>query len=504
MTETPTETPTASSPDDRPASAQATPAAEPPAALVAARRAPRLTPRLYAGLLAARAAGAASRVLGRGGGTSLPGMVARRVDPGILRTLVADRGVPVIAITGSNGKTTTARFTAALLRGEGVPVAHNSSGSNLVQGVTSLAVGFADVRGTLPPGVLVAEVDEGALLVVADELRPRVLVIVDLFRDQLDRYGELHALGEAMDSVAAALPPDAALVVNGDDPLVASLATQRNGYRVTFGFEVEGSLDRITRAADTIRCPRCRSDLAYRAVYLSHMGDFACTGCGFARPPLDVAVTSVEVTGIGETLCTIRLPDGATVDLRIPQAGIHVAYDAAAAVAATVALGVSPGHAVASLAAIRPAFGRMESIPLPDGRSVILAFSKNPTSFNTTLRALGTDGEPRHLLIALSNTLVDGEDFAWLWDVDVESMAPRVETAVVSGTRADEIATRLKYAGLDPSRMTVVEGRPAALDAALAQVPPGDRLTIVAGYTPTIELREEMHRRGWTGRFWEQ
>jgi UDP-N-acetylmuramyl tripeptide synthase len=508
-----TETPTASSPGDRSASGEAAPAAgaadpipaaTPPADLVAGRRTPTLTPRLYAGLLAARAAGAASRVLGRGGGTSLPGMVARRVDPGILRTLVADRGVPVVAITGSNGKTTTARFTDALLRGEGVPVAHNSSGSNLVQGVTSLAVGFADIRGGLPPGVLVAEVDEGALLIVAEELRPRALVIVDLFRDQLDRYGELHTLGAAMDTVAAALPPDAVLVVNGDDPLVASLAPDRPGRRVTFGFEVAGSLDRITRAADTIRCPRCRHDLSYRAVYLSHMGDFACAGCGFARPDLDVAVTAVEVTGIAETLCTIRVPGGTSLELRIPQAGIHVAYDAAAAVAAAVALGVSLDHATPSLAAIRPAFGRIESIALPDGRSVVLAFSKNPTSFNTTLRALGTEGEPRHLLIALSNTVVDGEDFAWLWDVDVESMAPRVETAVVSGTRADEIATRLKYAGLDPARMTVVEDRPAALDAALVQVPSGDRLTIVAGYTPTIELREEMHRRGWTGRFWEQ
>jgi UDP-N-acetylmuramyl tripeptide synthase len=181
-----------------------------------------------------------------------------------------------------------------------------------------------------------------------------------------------------------------------------------------------------------------------------------------------------------------------------------VAYDAAAALAAIVALGVPTLHAPASLAGIRPAFGRIETIALPDGRAAVIAFSKNPTSFNTTFRALASEGEPRHLLIALSNTLVDGEDFAWLWDVDVESVAPRILDAVVSGTRADEVATRLKYAGVDPARMTVVEDRPAALDAALANVPAGDRLTVVAGYTPTIEIREEMHRRGWTGRFWEQ
>jgi lipid II isoglutaminyl synthase (glutamine-hydrolysing) len=493
-----TETPSAS-PADMPSAPQTV-----PAELVARRRPPRLTPRLFAAIVAARAAQTASRVLGRGGGTSLPGMVARRVDPRVLSTIVAGRDVPVVAITGSNGKTTTARFVAALLRGEGVEVAHNSSGSNLVQGVTSLAVGSADLRGGLRYGALVAEVDEGALLVVEGELRPRALVIVDLFRDQLDRFGELHALGAALESVAEPLPADRALIVNADDPLVASLAPERDGYRVTFGFDVGRSLDAITRAADTIRCPRCRADLAYRTVHLSHMGDWSCTGCGFARPPLDVAVTAVEVTGLSETRCTIRLPDDSQIDLRIPQAGIHVAYDAAAAVAAIVGLGVPTTHAAAALAGIRPAFGRIETIPLPDGRSVVVAFSKNPTSFNTTFRALETEGEPRHLLVALSNTLVDGEDFAWLWDVDVESVAPRILDVIVSGTRGDEIATRLKYAGVDPARMTVVEDRPAALDAALANVPAGDRLTIVAGYTPTIELREEMHRRGWTGRFWEQ
>ncbi len=528
MARTPTASPEGTPRDGAPAAAHpaeqgaadprpsADPAAEPaaaeptelsvdlPVALVARRRPPRLTPRLFTALVAARAAGAASRVLGRGGGTSLPGMVARRVDPDVLGTIVGARGVPVVAITGSNGKTTTARFTAALLRGEGIAVAHNSSGSNLVQGVTSLAVGFADLRGGLPYGALVAEVDEGALLVVADELRPRALVIVDLFRDQLDRFGELHALGEALDTVASGLPADRALVVNADDPLVASLATGREGRRVTFGFDVGASLDRITRAADTIRCPRCRHALTYRTVHLSHMGDWACEGCGFARPDLDVAVTAVEVTGLGETRCTVRLPDETTIDLAIPQAGIHVAYDAVAAIATVIALDVPVTHAAEALAGIRPAFGRIETIPLPDGRSVVLAFSKNPTSFNTTFRALASEGEPRHLLVAVSNTLVDGEDFAWLWDVDVESVAPRIVDAVVSGTRADELATRLKYAGVDPARMTIVEDRPAALDAALANVPPGDRLTVVAGYTPTIEIREEMRRRGWTGRFWEQ
>lgn len=462
---------------------------------------PALTPRLFVALVAGKAAARATRLLGRGGGTALPGMIARRVDPAVLDTLVRRRGIPAVLITGSNGKTTTARFTAALLRGEGIAVSHNSAGSNLVQGVTSVAVAFADLRGRLPEGIMVAEVDEGALPLVAPEILPRAVLVTDLFRDQLDRYGELYAVSDAIESVALALPPEAAWIFNADDPLVASLAPDRAGRRVTFGFELDHDTDRITRAADTIRCPRCRADLVYDHVYLSHMGAYRCPACGFARPPLDVAVTAVEVAGIGETRCTVRTPAG-SLELVIPQAGVHIAYDAAAAIAVLVGLGVDGGRAPASLAAVGPAFGRLERIPADD-HEIVLGFSKNPTSYNTTLRALATEGEPRRLLVAVSNTLVDGEDFAWLWDVDFESAAPRIEHVVASGTRADELANRLKYAGVDPARISIVEERVAALDAALEATGQGGRLTILAGYTPTIELREEMHRRRWVGRYWE-
>jgi len=180
---------------------------------------------------------------------------------------------------------------------------------------------------------------------------------------------------------------------------------------------------------------------------------------------------------------------------------VHIAYDAAGAVAILVGLGVSLDHAPESLAAVGPAFGRLEKIDA-GGKTVILAFAKNPTSYNTTLRALATEEEPKQLLIAASNTLVDGEDFGWLWDVDFESMAPKVDRVVVSGTRADELANRLHYAGVATNKLTVIEDRPAALTEAMALLPPGSRLVVLSGYTPLIEIRNEMRRRGWTGRYW--
>jgi UDP-N-acetylmuramyl tripeptide synthase len=348
--------------------------------------------------------------------------------------------------------------------------------------------------------VLVAEVDEGALPEMAPETLPRALLVTDLFRDQLDRFGEIYAVADAIESVASALPPDAALIVNADDPMVAILAEKREGRRVTFGLDIKRSTDQITRAADTIRCPRCQADLKYLHVFLSHMGDYSCTECGFARPKLDVAVTALEVVGLDRTRFDVQTPLGG-LTVEVPQSGVHIAYDAAGAVAIMVGLGLSLEHAAESLASVGPAFGRLEKIDA-DGRTIILAFAKNPTSYNTTLRSLATEGEPRQLLIAASNTLVDGEDFGWLWDVDFESMAPKVARAVVSGTRADELANRLHYAGVSADKLRVVEDRREALTEALTGLLPGGRLVVLSGYTPLIELRDEMRRRGWTGRYW--
>ena len=456
--------------------------------------------RAIVALAAGKSAAGATRLIGRGGGTAITGMVARKIDPRILDKLVRIPGVPVVAITGSNGKTTTARFAAALLRGEGISVFHNSAGANLVQGVTSLAVSCANLVGDIPEGVLVVEVDEGALPRVAPETLPRALLVTDLFRDQLDRYGEIYAVAEAIESVAEGLAPEAALIVNADDPMVATMADKRQGRRVTFGLSLKRSTDKITRAADNIRCPRCRADLTYRYVYLSHMGDYSCPACGFTRPRLDVAVTALEVVSLDRTRCEIQTPTG-RITLDIPQSGVHIAYDAAGAVAIMVGLGLSLDHAVESMASVGPAFGRLEKIDA-GGKTVVLAFAKNPTSYNTTLKALATEGEPRQLLIAASNTLVDGEDFGWLWDVDFESMAPLIERALVTGTRADELANRLHYAGVPSGRLRVVEDRAAALTEALAVLPAGERLVVLSGYTPLIELRNEMRRRGWTGRYW--
>jgi UDP-N-acetylmuramyl tripeptide synthase len=453
-------------------------------------------------VLVGKAARSASRVTGRGGGSSLPGVLARRVSPTVLRDLVGDAGVPVVAVTGSNGKTTTSRFVTELLRGEGVTVSQNRDGANLVQGVTALAVQSAGWNGRIASGtVLVTEVDEGALRLVAPETSPRVLVVTNLFRDQLDRFGEIYAISDVIAHAAGHLPDESVLVVNADDPLTAELGADGTHRRLTFGLELAQSYGRITSAADSIRCPRCRADLEYSQVYLSHLGRYHCAKCDFTRPQVDVGVVELAVHGLRSTRVRLRTPSG-ELEVVVPQPGVHIGYDVAGAVAAVLAAGYPVEHAAESLRTVGAAFGRLEAVKAGD-HDLVLAFAKNPTSFNTNLSTLVAAGEPRHLLLALSNTRVDGEDFGWLWDVDFEAVAPTIERLTISGLRADEIATRMKHAGVAADRTTVVADRSAALDVALSTVPDGDTLVALAGYTPTIELRDAMRRRGWVGRRWD-
>ncbi len=458
--------------------------------------------RRVAAVQVGKAVGTASRLTGRGGGSSLPGVLARRIDPSLLHDLVGSRDVATIAVTGSNGKTTTSRMVAAIFRGQGFGVSQNRDGANLEQGVTTLAVQTANWAGRIPNGtVLVVEVDEGALRTIAPEIEPNVLVVTNLFRDQLDRFGEIYAVSDVIAYAAKRLPKDSTIVVNADDPLTAELGVGGTHRRVTFGLELEHSYGRITSAADSIRCPRCQGDLEYSEVYLSHLGRYRCVSCDFSRPKPDVSVVELSIDELASTRVRIRTPDG-DLELTVPQPGIHVAYDIAAAVAAAYASGCSLGHAAESLQSVRAAFGRLEPVQAGD-RRVVLAFAKNPTSFNTNLTTLSAADEPKHLLMALSNTKVDGEDFGWLWDVDFESISGTVEHLTVSGLRADEVATRLKYAGVPASRTVVIPDRAEALDSALEEVPSDGRLIALAGYTPTIELREAMRRHGWVGRRWD-
>ncbi len=461
--------------------------------------------RLALAISAGKLAGASGRFFRIGGGTSLPGMIARRIDPNVLKSVVGASKARKIVITGSNGKTTTARMTAAIADFSGQRVSHNRTGSNMLQGVTSVAVNFADMFGRLDSDVLLFEIDEGTIPLAVPEIQPDVVLITNIFRDQLDRYGELYSVANALNKMLEGLPENSTILLNGNDPQVASFGLNAKAKRLFFGLETkEVGTPVPEQSADIIRCINCQEDLQYEVAYMSHLGIYHCPNCGYTLPKLDFAATSVKLAadGQGPSQVKLRTPQG-EIELEIPIPGLHNVYNAAAAIGATMSAGFSMEKAPAAIASIRPAFGRLEKIQAGD-QTIYLAFVKNPTSFNLMLRLIAQHNTEKHMMVVASNTVVDGEDFAWLWDVDIENIASDIRDVVCSGTKAEELAMRLKYAEIPVDKISIVHEREGALDAALRNAGPGGTLYIMSSYTPTHELRRIMQRRGWVKHFWEE
>ena len=448
----------------------------------------------------ARAAGRLSRRLGRGGGTSLPGKVLLKMRPQALAELggALPRGVTVISAT--NGKTTTARLVASCAREAGWDLVANPSGANLLSGV---ATALLDAQGRRPaPQAGLFEVDEAALTEVVRQLHPRVLVLMNLFRDQLDRYGELEHLAALWARMVAGLPGTATPVLNADDPAIAALGADRLGV-VTFGIDDPSvALAALPHAADSTRCRLCAHPLAYDLVTLGHLGHWRCPHCGAARVRPDVRATRVTLRGAHGISVLIETPQGpVAADLPLP--GLHNAYNATAATATALAMGIPPDAIARGLAASPAAFGRGERVTL-DGRELVLLLAKNPTGANETVRTVLLDPEPLHLLIALNDRTADGHDVSWIWDVDYEPLLARAASLTLTGDRAHDLALRMRYAGHPSEAMTVIPDPDAALEHAVAAAPIGGTVYVLPTYTAMLGLRETLVRRGVAEAFWRE
>ena len=458
-----------------------------------------LTARTLAALVAAKASRAALRATGRGA-TTLPGLVALALDPGVAGNIARRLPRGTILVTGTNGKTTTTRMLADIVRLAGWHPVHNRSGSNLARGIASALVADATWAGAPRADGAVFEVDEASIVAVARLVRPNALVITNLFRDQLDRYGELDTVARRMRHAAAALAPEATLVLNADDPIVNLVGDSFAGKIIRFGIDDERVIGALVQnVSDLTHCPRCRARLHYDRVVLGHEGDYRCLRCGFARPRPDVGATRVDVDSEGTS---VVLGAGEGAALRVPLPGVYNVYNALAAVGAAHAVGVNVAVAARAIAAFRPAFGRLEIVGA-DGRRLRLVLVKNPAGFNAAVSALiSTPGSVR-LLTALNDLDADGRDVSWIWDADFEALTPRVEWAVVAGLRARDLSLRLKYAGLAPDRVNVVEGWEAAIRETLRRSRPGEEITLLATYTATLALRHALSKMGYAKEFWE-
>jgi lipid II isoglutaminyl synthase (glutamine-hydrolysing) len=456
-------------------------------------------------LLTAVAAGKATRaglqLLGRGA-TALPGLVVLGIDPDAIRGLTATLTHGVVCVSGTNGKTTTTRMLSDIVRTAGWRPVHNRSGSNLDRGIAAALVAESTWSGEVRSNIGVFEVDEASVPRVLLRLAPRVLVITNLFRDQLDRYFEIDALARRIGE--AIRPMDSTtLVLNADDPIVAFLGVAHRGPLLHFGVDDPSVGGTVPQAiSDATRCPNCKHPLIYARVILAHVGEWRCDHCDFQRPPRDVSAVAVHL-GPNETRMRLGGPGGSAMDdIIVPLPGLYNAYNALAAIAAARAVDIGQPTATRALAGFRPAFGRLEIVEA-EGRSLRLILVKNPAGFNAAIGALLETGRHPRILGALNDRDADSRDVSWIWDADFEALAPRITYATITGLRARDLALRLKYAGVPRDRVSVVDGWLPALRWAIDATPPGEELVVIATYTAMLSLRNALAGLGFVAQFWE-
>lgn len=463
--------------------------------------------RLAGRIALARAVGRLSRI-GGGGATSAPGKTLMRIAPGAIGVLGARLQDGCALVSATNGKTTTAAMAAAVLERASTSLVHNQEGANMAGGVATTLLEAARPGETMSGQLGLFEVDELWLGSLAAQLHPRAILLGNLFRDQLDRYGELDTIAESWERMLER--SDATLVANADDPLLADLARTRRGA-LLFGIEDPSlALAGMAHAADAKHCRSCGAPYVFDAVYLGHLGHYHCPSCGQRRPEPDIAATDVELHGVRAAAFTLRTPAGeGRVSLALP--GLYNVYNALAAAALTHALGVPFDTIVAGLQEARPAFGRAETVavavPGPGGasprtRELRILLVKNPAGANEVLRTLALEPGQHDVLGVLNDNVADGRDVSWIWDADFEPLADRLRLITCAGTRAADLAARLKYAGVPPARIRIHDELAGALDAALMDGDAQAPLYALPTYTAMLALRELLVARGEASSAW--
>ena len=486
-------------------------------------------PKTAAGIaaLAARAA----RMSGRWGGTALPGKLALKVWPDATRNLAAQLKQGSVLVSGTNGKTTTTHLLVSCAREHGLTSCTNAAGANLASGVTTALLWLDQPKDT-EPELGLFEVDEAALPQLAEQVQPRLVVLLNLFRDQLDRHGELESLLARWRMMVSQISPDTWLLVNADDPGLVALA---EGHpKVAYFGIADASANRgvLPHAADTTRCRHCQAELAYSCCTLGHLGAWRCPSCFWQRPPLDFAAEQLDLANPASTAASTRFilveslaqpaampnlspqptiaPNQSASPLELPLPGLHNVYNCLAASAAARLLDI-PATAIApAMQAAQPVFGRAEEVQVGTKRLTIL-LAKNPTGANENIHTILQANQPFSLLVALNDRVADGHDPSWIWDVDYDPLFAQANQLIFSGDRAHELALRYSYGressdagNQTASEVAIVPPLADGLRQALELTPPNEWLIALPTYSATLDLRAELTEMGAAQPFWQQ
>ncbi len=436
------------------------------------------------------------------GGTSLPGKVALKIYPDILAEL-SDK-FRIIMVTGTNGKTTTCRIAAGILEQSGIRYVTNKSGANLTSGITTTLISALTVTGKAMVRTALLETDEAAFKKITPKLKPEVCIVTNFFKDQLDRFGELYTtLNSVREGIIGS--PETVLILNADDSLCASLGKGLDNPVIYFGIAPDVYPEaNMNSNNDAAFCINCSTRYDYSSVTFAHLGHFKCPNCGYERPEAQVECTQVLGYDNLSSTIEVKMPDMKfSVKLALP--GLYNIYNAMAGAALGDYLDLDEKGLIHVLEGFECGFGRMESVEVMD-REIKLILVKNPTGYNQVIKYLLT--QKKHCVVALllSDKLADGTDISWIWDVEFEIltfMQDRIRAFHVSGVRAEDMAVRLKYAGINQHNIKIEHDSNKLIDNIINDAGEHETIYVLPTYTAMLEIRKVLKHRFKLKDFWK-
>lgn len=459
------------------------------------------------------------------GGTTLPGKVAFKLYPGILKSMA--KNFEIIMVTGTNGKTTTTRIVEEILKNNNVDYITNKSGANLLSGITTLFIQAVTISGKPKYKVALIESDEAAFNQVTKHITPKAVIVTNFFRDQLDRYGELYSTLNAVKSGLERVGDNTTLILNADDSMCASLGMNSNKPVYYYGINkdaYEGNSENTN--SDAMFCISCKTKYEYTNHIYGHLGGFYCPNCGYKRP--DANLECVEIQEAGSSYSTIKCKCTSSLFseennlskennlssdkleetefvTRINLPGLYNVYNAMAAATCGLVLNYNLETISKALQSFESGFGRMESINVMD-KTIKLILVKNPTGFNQVLSFLALENQPLNISFLINDNLADGTDISWLWDVDFEQLnnvADKIDSLVTSGVRGEDMAVRLKYSGIDTSKIRIIKDYHMLIDEGLKRTPSGGCFYILPTYTAMLDIRSILKKKFNLKEFWK-
>lgn len=442
--------------------------------------------RLVSAILLGKIIGSLTKFMG-GGATAAPGLYALKIDAKIIEKLTKNQHINSIVVSGTNGKTTTSRLISDVLSTK-FKIIHNRQGSNLLRGIASTLISQTSLFGKTHQNLAIWEVDEAILPETLLHVKPKILVLLNLFRDQLDRYGEVDSLRDKWQKSLELLPKSAILIANADDPQICYITQNFKGKVIFFGVnETKLDLPEISHVADIRYCLNCGSKLHYSLILSSHLGHYSCPNCGFMRPNPDVFATDLKFKPNFSTSANFSINNQhSTFNYQLP--GLYNAYNILAALSVSLQFKINSKVIRSAIFNFSAAFGRAEEITI-QGKKARIFLIKNPTGANEVIRVLAQHHK-LNLFIALNDNFADGRDVSWIWDTNWDVLSNKINLVTVSGTRAWDMTTRLKYAGFKLSKKLIDTNINYSLNRLVKSISENELFVILPTYTALLEIKK--------------